>query len=120
MPRPTELARPPGVGATGPAVDPGDREVVADAGDTGATGVADQALEALDLRGAVGAAEEDVVPEAGGEVLQSGEFEALGAEGGNEGGEFVVGPESVGGAVAPALAGVSAVDLGVTARRSSW
>ena len=59
-----------------PAPDAGDREIVADAGNAGAAGVAHQTLQPLDLRRPIGAAEQHVGPEARREILDRGELQA--------------------------------------------
>ena len=59
-----------------PAPDAGDGKVVADARDAGAPGVAHQALQALDLAGAVGPAQQHIRPEARRQILDAGEFQA--------------------------------------------
>ncbi|MCY1228980.1 hypothetical protein D9M72_413290 [compost metagenome] len=103
-----------GIGAACPAIDAGEREVIADAGDAGATGIADQLFQPLDLPGALRSIEKHVGPKARREILDRRDLQAAGAHVLHQCRQLLVSPEPVAGTIAPAAL-VTAVNLRILA-----
>ena len=103
--------------AARPAVNTRNREVVTDTRNAGPTGIAYELLEPVHLLPALRTVQKDVVPELGREVLYRGELKPRLTDVRNELGEFIVAPQRIGGAIAPAEIRAAAANLRVRPRK---